>query len=248
MAGHSKWANIKHRKARSDAKRGKIFTKLIREIVVSARLGGADVGTNPRLRTAVEKALRQNMTREIIQRAAQRGAGGEEGAHLETMLYEGYGPGGLAVLVRCLSDNRNRTVSDVRHAFVKYGGSLGAPGSVSYLFEKKGTILVENRSCTEEQVLEAGLDWGLEELLFSETEGCFVLGCAPEALLPLRAALEGASLSVLESEVVLSPLQKLVLTGSAAQSGQLLLEALEDLDDVQTLSHNGAFSLALAEQ
>ncbi len=163
MAGHSKWANTKHRKAAQDAKRGKIFTKIIRELVTAARLGGGDPASNPRLRAAVDKALSNNMTRDTLNRAIARGVGGDEDANMETIIYEGYGPGGTAVMVECLSDNRNRTVAEVRHAFTKTGGNLGTDGSVSYLFSKKGVISFEKGD--EDTIMEAALEAGAEDVV-----------------------------------------------------------------------------------
>ena len=162
MAGHSKWANIKHRKAAQDAQRGKIFTKLIRELVTAAKLGGADVGSNPRLRTAVDKALSNNMTRDTINRAIQRGAGGGDDTNMESIVYEGYGPGGTAIIVECLTDNRKRTVSEVRHAFTKSGGNLGTDGSVAYLFTRKGLILINEAD--EDALMEAAIEAGADDV------------------------------------------------------------------------------------
>ncbi|MGL4958230.1 MAG: YebC/PmpR family DNA-binding transcriptional regulator, partial [Plesiomonas sp.] len=167
MAGHSKWANIKHRKAAQDAKRGKIFTKLIRELVVAAQMGGGDVGINPRLRAAVDKALSNNMTRDTVNRAIARGVGGDDDSNMETIIYEGYGPGGTAVMVECLSDNRNRTVSEVRHAFTKTGGNLGTDGSVSYLFTKKGVISYP-AGLDEDTVMEAALEAGADDVIVND--------------------------------------------------------------------------------
>ncbi len=191
MAGHSKWANTKHRKAAQDAKRGKIFTKIIRELVTAARLGGGDPASNPRLRAAVDKALSNNMTRDTLNRAIARGVGGDEDANMETIIYEGYGPGGTAVMVECLSDNRNRTVAEVRHAFTKTGGNLGTDGSVSYLFSKKGVISFEKGD--EDTIMEAALEAGAEDVVTYD-DGAIDVYTAWEEMGAVRDALEAAGL------------------------------------------------------
>ncbi|MBE2893874.1 YebC/PmpR family DNA-binding transcriptional regulator [Spirabiliibacterium falconis] len=239
MAGHSKWANIKHRKAAQDAKRGKIFTKLIRELVTAAKIGGADVSANPRLRTAVDKALASNMTRDTINRAIQRGAGGEDDSNMETIIYEGYGPAGTAVYVECLSDNRNRTVSEVRHAFTKTGGNLGTDGSVAYLFSKKGLILVE--SSDEEALMEAALDAGAEDIQ-GQDDGSFEVYTAWEELSAVRDAIEAAGFKISEADVSMIPSTSVELDADSAPKLMRLVDMLEDCDDVQNVYHNGDIS------
>ncbi len=187
MAGHSKWANIKHRKAAQDKKRGKLYTKIIREITVAARLGGGDPSDNPRLRASVDKALGANMPKDTIDRAIQRGAGGGEGADVEELVYEGYGPGGIAILVEAMTDNRNRTVAEVRHAFSKFNGNLGTDGSVAYLFEKKGIISFEP-GFNEEQIMEVVLESGAEDIEVEE-DGSIVITTAWEELSAVRQSL-----------------------------------------------------------
>ena len=203
MAGHSKWANIQHRKNAQDARRGKLFTKLIREITVSARMGGGDANSNPRLRTAVDKALTANMTRDTIDRAIKRGVGGLDGADMEEIRYEGYGPGGVAVLVECLTDNRNRTVGEVRHAFTKCGGNLGTDGSVSYLFSKKG-ILTFAPGSDEERIMENALEAGAEDVKTNEDGSIDVLA-APEDFAAVKATMLNHKLEPAQAEVTMLP-------------------------------------------
>ncbi|MBE2898864.1 YebC/PmpR family DNA-binding transcriptional regulator [Pasteurellaceae bacterium TAE3-ERU1] len=239
MAGHSKWANIKHRKAAQDAKRGKIFTKLIRELVTAAKIGGADIGSNPRLRTAVDKALASNMTRDTINRAIQRGAGGEDDSNMETIIYEGYGPAGTAVYVECLSDNRNRTVSEVRHAFTKTGGNLGTDGSVAYLFSKKGLILVDEGD--EEALMDAALEAGAEDIQ-GQDDGSFEVYTAWEELSAVRDAIEAAGFKISEAEVSMIPSTSVELDAESAPKLMRLVDMLEDCDDVQNVYHNAEIS------
>jgi YebC/PmpR family DNA-binding regulatory protein len=230
MAGHSKWANTKHRKAAQDAKRGKIFTKIIRELVTAAKLGGGDAGSNPRLRAAMDKALSNNMTRDTMNRAIARGVGGEDDSNMETIIYEGYGPGGSAVMVECLSDNRNRTVGEVRHAFTKTGGNLGTDGSVSYLFSKKGVISFEPGK-DEDSLMEAALEAGAEDIV-SYDDG---------------DALEAAGLKADSAEVSMIPSTKAELDAETAPKLLRLIDMLEDCDDVQEVYHNGEISDEVAE-
>lgn len=239
MAGHSKWANIKHRKAAQDAKRGKIFTKLIRELVTAAKIGGADIGSNPRLRTAVDKALASNMTRDTINRAIQRGAGGEDDSNMETIIYEGYGPAGTAVYVECLSDNRNRTVSEVRHAFTKTGGNLGTDGSVAYLFSKKGLILVDEGD--EEALMDVALEAGAEDIQ-GQDDGSFEVYTAWEELSAVRDAIEAAGFKISEAEVSMIPSTSVDLDADSAPKLMRLVDMLEDCDDVQNVYHNADIS------
>lgn len=238
MAGHSKWANIKHRKGRQDAIKGKIFTKLIRAITVAARHGGGDASTNPNLRLAVDKALAQNMTRDTIDRAIKRGVGAEEGSNMETIYYEGYGPGGVAVLVECLTDNRNRTVGEVRHAFTKYHGNLGSDGSVAYLFNKRGIIsFAPEENTDEDKIMAIAIDNGAEDVV-TNTDNSIDVYTAPENFAAIRDALAKAGLPIANAEVSMTPSTNVALEGDKAESMLKLLDALEDLDDVQNVYHN----------
>ncbi|KPD22180.1 MULTISPECIES: YebC/PmpR family DNA-binding transcriptional regulator [Idiomarina] len=240
MAGHSKWSNIKHRKAAQDAKRGKIFTKLIREITVSAREGGGDPETNPRLRAAIDKALSNNMKRDTIDTAVKRGSGDLEGDNLDELTYEGYGPNGVAVLLECMTDNRNRTVSDVRHAFTKFGGNLGTDGSVAYLFNKKGVISYP-AEVTEEQLMEPALEAGAEDLITYEGSGIDVM-TSPENFGSVKDALDKKDLEASNAEVTQVPDTRVDLDEESARTFLKLLDALEDLDDVQNVYHNADIS------
>jgi YebC/PmpR family DNA-binding regulatory protein len=231
MAGHSRWANIKHRKERSDAKRGKIFTRLIKEITVAARLGGGDPTGNPRLRLAIDKAREQNLPNDNIQRAVNRGGGGLEGAAYEEVRYEGYGPGGAAILLDCLTDNRTRTVAEVRHAFTKNGGNLGSDGSVSYLFKHVGQFVFAPGT-SEDRVMEAALDAGAEDVVKND-DGSVELLCAPSDFHSVKAALQKAGLKAELAEITMKPLTENQLAGDEAARMQRLLDALENLDDVQ---------------
>lgn len=240
MAGHSKWANTKHRKAAQDAKRGKIFTKIIRELVTAARLGGGDAGSNPRLRAVVDKALANNMTRDTLNRAIARGVGGDDDAQMETIIYEGYGPGGTAVMVECLSDNRNRTVSEVRHAFTKTGGNLGTDGSVSYLFSKKGVISFAP-GLSEDTIMDAALEAGADDVITYD-DGAIDVYTTPEAFGEVKDALEAAGLTPEASEVALVPSTRADLDAETAPKLLRLIDMLEDSDDVQEVYHNGEIS------
>jgi YebC/PmpR family DNA-binding regulatory protein len=240
MAGHSKWANIKHRKAAQDAKRGKVFTKLIREITVSARAGGGDPDSNPRLRTAIDKALGQNMTKDTVERAVKRGSGDMDGENYEEIRYEGYGPNGVAIMVDCLTDNRNRTVSEVRHAFSKAGGNLGTDGSVAYLFTKQG-VLTYPAGTDEEKVMEAALEAGAEDVMTNE-DGSMDVITAPEEYMDVKDAMVAAGLEPEMSEVTERPSTTVDLDLDDAQKVMRLVDALEDLDDVQNVYNNADFS------
>ncbi|MDO6684783.1 MULTISPECIES: YebC/PmpR family DNA-binding transcriptional regulator [unclassified Agarivorans] len=246
MAGHSKWANIKHRKAAQDAKRGKIFTKFIRELTVAAREGGSDPDANPRLRAAIDKALSNNMTRDTVNRAVQRGAGELDGQQLETVIYEGYGPGGTAVLVETMTDNRNRTVSTVRHAFSKSGGNLGTDGSVAYLFEKKGIISYAAGS-DEEQVMDAALEAGADDVI-SHEDGSVDVYTLPNDFGVVKDALDNAGLEAVNSGVTMIASTQAELDLSTAPKLLRLIDMLEDDDDVQEVYHNGEISDDIAEQ
>ncbi|MGL5326387.1 MAG: YebC/PmpR family DNA-binding transcriptional regulator [Aeromonas sp.] len=239
MAGHSKWANIKHRKAAQDAKRGKIFTKLIREITTSARLGDADPANNPRLRAAVAAALTSNMTRDTINRAIQRGAGGGDGEQLETIVYEGYGPAGSAVMVECLTDNRNRTVAEVRHAFSKCGGNLGTDGSVAYLFTKKGVLTFVGAN--EDALMEAALEAGADDVV-TEEDGTIEVYTTPNDFGTVLDGLEAAGFKAQSAEVTMIPSTEAELDAETAPKLMRLIDMLEDLDDVQEVYHNGSIS------
>ena len=239
MAGHSKWANIKHRKAAQDAKRGKIFTKLIREITTSARLGDADPANNPRLRAAVAAALTSNMTRDTINRAIARGAGGGDGEQLETIVYEGYGPAGSAVMVECLTDNRNRTVAEVRHAFSKCGGNLGTDGSVAYLFTKKGVLTFVGAD--EDALMDAALEAGADDVL-TEEDGTIEVYTTPNDFGTVLDGLEAAGFKPESAEVTMIPSTEAELDAETAPKLMRLIDMLEDLDDVQEVYHNGSIS------
>ncbi|MCS0437779.1 YebC/PmpR family DNA-binding transcriptional regulator [Vibrio diabolicus] len=240
MAGHSKWANIRHRKAAQDAKRGKVFTKLIREIVVAAKEGGGEPENNPRLRAAIDKALSNNMTRDTVNRAVSRGAGGEGDDNMETVIYEGYGPGGTAVMVECMTDNRNRTVSGVRHAFSKSGGNLGTDGSVNYLFDKKGVISYAP-GLDEDAVMEVALESGADDIETSE-DGSIDVYTVPSDFGLVKDALDAAGFEAENAEVSLIPSTKAELDVDTAPKLLRLIDALEDLDDVQEVYHNGDIS------
>jgi YebC/PmpR family DNA-binding regulatory protein len=231
MAGHSRWANIQHRKGRQDAKRGKVFTKLIKEVSVAARLGGGDPGTNPRLRLALEKARAENLPGDNIQRAIQRGTGSLEGVAYEEIRYEGYGAGGAAVMVDCLTDNRTRTVAEVRHAFTKNGGNLGADGSVAYLFKHCGQVVFAPGT-SEERVMEAALEAGAEDVVTNE-DGSIEVISTPHEFEQVKAALEKAGLKPGIAEVTMKPATEVALAGEDAAKMRRLLDALENLDDVQ---------------
>lgn len=244
MAGHSKWANIKFRKGVQDAKRGKIFTKLIREITVSARMGGGEEASNPRLRDAVKKALNANMKRDTIDNAIKRGVGGLDGDAMVVMRYEGYGPGGIAVLVDCLSDNKNRTVSEVRHAFTKNGGNLGTDGSVSYLFTHQGEILM-SAGVSEDQVMEVAIDAGADDV--SVEEGQIEVITPVEAYHSVLNALSDAGLNVEHSQLSMRAQTLIPIDDESAESLLKLIDMLEDLDDVQEVYNNAEFSEKLLE-
>ncbi|NIG62695.1 MAG: YebC/PmpR family DNA-binding transcriptional regulator [Serratia symbiotica] len=244
MAGHSKWANTKHRKAAQDAKRGKIFTKIIRELVTAAKLGGGDPDSNPRLRVAMDKALANNMTRDTMNRAIVRGVGGYDDSNMESIIYEGYGPGGTAVMIECLSDNRNRTVAEVRHAFTKCGGNLGTDGSVAYLFTKKGVITYAP-GVDEDALMEASLEAGAEDIV-SYDYGVIDVFTAWESLGVLKDALTAAGFNVEASEIAMIPSTKADMDSETAPKLLRLIDMLEDCDDVQEVYHNGEISEEIA--
>ncbi|MDX1823296.1 MAG: YebC/PmpR family DNA-binding transcriptional regulator [Thiohalomonadales bacterium] len=240
MAGHSKWANIQHRKKAQDAKRGKLFTKLIREITVSARMGGGDPDANPRLRAAIDKALSANMTKDTVERAIKRGAGAADGENYEEIRYEGYGPNGVAIMVDCLTDNRNRTVSEVRHAFTKAGGNLGTDGSVAYLFSKVGTLTFPAGS-DEDKLMEVALETGAEDVVTNDDKTIDVQ-TSPETFLDVKQAMLAAGLVPEMAEVTMSPSTSIDLGLDDAEKVMRLVDTLEDLDDVQNVYTNADFS------
>jgi YebC/PmpR family DNA-binding regulatory protein len=240
MAGHSKFANIKHRKAAQDAKRGKIFTKLIREIVVAAKMGGAEVENNPRLRDAVSKALGANMKRDTVDNAIKRGAGAGDTENYNEVRYEGYGPAGVAIMVDCLTDNINRTVSDVRHAFTKSGGNLGTDGSVSYLFSKTGTLTYP-AGADEDEIMEAALEAGAEDVATHE-DGSVEVTTLPESFTTVKEAMFEAGLETELAEITMTPSTTVDLNLEDAEKVMRLIDTLEDLDDVQNVYTNADFS------
>jgi YebC/PmpR family DNA-binding regulatory protein len=240
MAGHSKWANIQHRKGAQDKKRGKLFTKLIREITVAAKMGDPDPASNPRLRLAIDKAKAQSMPKDNIDRAIKRGSGQLDGADFEEVTYEGYGPGGVAVMVKCLTDNRNRTVAEVRHAFSKFGGNLGADGSVGYLFNEVGLVSFAGGT-DEDQVMELALEAGAEDIVSSDDGSVDVL-CAPPDFATVRDALVAGGLEPELAEVTMRASMSADLDADGAASMVKLLEMLEDLDDVQNVYSNAEIS------
>jgi YebC/PmpR family DNA-binding regulatory protein len=231
MAGHSKWANIKHKKAATDAKRGKIFTRLIKEITVAARLGGGDASANPRLRLAMDKAMDNNMPKDTIERAIKRGSGDLEGVNYEEIRYEGYGINGAAVIVDCMTDNRTRTVADVRHAFSKYGGNLGTDGSVAFLFKHCGQIVFAPGT-DENKLMEAALDAGADDVVASD-DGSFEVITGPYDFVAVKDALTKAGFRPEFAEVTMKPSTEVAMAGDDGARMQKLLDALEGLDDVQ---------------
>ncbi len=238
MAGHSKWANIQHRKGRQDEKRGKVFTRVIKEITVAARLGGSDPAVNPRLRLAMDKASDANMAKDTVTRAIQKGSGGLDGAHLEEIRYEGYGIGGAAVIVDCMTDNRTRTVAEVRHAFAKYGGNLGTDGSVAFMFKHCGQLLFAPGT-SEDTVMEVALDAGADDIVVDD-EGSVEVICAPATFSSIRQALEAKGLKAELAEITMRPDTNTELTGEDATRMQKLLDVIENLDDVQEVFHNAS--------
>ena len=236
MAGHSKWANIKHKKAATDAKRGKIFSRLIREVTVAARMGGGDPSMNPRLRLAIDKATDQNMPKDTIERAVKRGSGGLEGANYEEVRYEGYGVNGAAVIVDCMTDNRTRTVADVRHAFSKHGGNLGTDGSVAFLFKHVGQILFPPGT-NEDKLIEAALEAGAEDVVTND-DGSLEVVTGPHDFVAVKEALAKAGFTSDFAEVTMKPSTEVALAGEDAARMQKLLDAFESLDDVQDVYTN----------
>lgn len=236
MAGHSKFANIKHRKAAQDAKRGKVFTKIIRELVVAAKEGGGTVEDNPRLRTTVDKALASNMKRDTIEKAIARGVGGGEGDNYDELTYEGYGPGGVAVLVESMTDNRNRTVAEVRHAFNKAGGNLGTDGSVAYLFSKQGSLIF-SPEVDEDELLEAALELGADDVVAQE-DGSFEVVTQPSEFIAVKEGLLAAEFAAEQAEIAMVPSTTAIMDQDGAEKILRLIDTLEDLDDVQNVYTN----------
>lgn len=240
MAGHSKWANIQHRKGAQDAKRGKLFTKFIREITVAAKEGGSDVANNPRLRAAIDKGLSGNMTRDVIERATKRGAGELEGVTYEEIRYEGYGPSGIAIMLDCLTDNRNRTVAAVRNVFTKRGGNMGTDGSVAYLFDKKG-IISYPEGTDEDVVMEAAIEAGADDIVTND-DGTIDVFTAPEGYAVVKDALDQSGLEAVSSEVTMHPETTMALAVRDAEKALAMIDAFEDLDDVQEVYTNADFT------
>ncbi len=240
MAGHSKWANIRHRKGRQDAKRGKVFTRLIREITVAARMGGGDTSSNPRLRAAIDNALSNNMTKDTISRAVSKGAGDTEGENYDEIRYEGYGPGGIAVMVDCMTDNRNRTVAEVRHAFSKSGGNLGTDGSVAYLFSKVG-LLSFSAGSDEDAIIEASLDAGAIDVIVNEDTTIDVLSY-PDNFGDVKNTMIAAALEPESAEITMRADTSISLAVPEAEKMIRLLDMLEDLDDTQKVYSNADIS------
>ena len=236
MSGHSKWHSIKHKKGALDAKRGKLFTKFIKEITVAARYGGGDPDANARLRKAINDAKAGNMPNDTIDRAIRRGTGEEEGVNYEEITYEGYGPGGVALLIQSMTDNRNRTVAEIRHLFSKNGGNLGESGSVGWMFDKKGYIVVEKASRSEEELFELAIDAGADDL--RDDEDNFEIITSPDAFDAVLTAIKGAGIEPQVAEVEMMPQNYIRLEGADARQMLKLMEALEDHDDVQKVSAN----------
>lgn len=245
MAGHSKWHNIKHRKAAEDQKRGKVFTRIIRELTVAARDGGGDIEDNPALRTVVEKAKAADMPKDTMERAIARGAGGQDGGNLESLTYEGYGPGGVAIFVETTTDNKNRTVAEVRHAFTKAGGNLGTDGSVAYLFDKKGRISFDP-DVDEDDIMEVAIEAGAEEIDTDE-HGTVEVLTAPEDFHAIRDTLVKGGFKPSESEIAMIPQTYSDLDLETGEKVLRLLDALDDLDDVQNVYTNANFPDELME-
>ena len=238
MSGHSKWAQVKHKKALVDSRKGKVFSKIVKEIAVAARLGGGDSAGNPRLRTAIERAREVNMPQDNIKRAVMKGTGELPGISYEEAFYEGYGPGGVAVLIEALTDNKNRTTADVRHIMSKHGGNLGEAGCVSWMFEKKGYILIEKSKIDEDPLMTVALEAGVEDMRNDPKEDNYEIITAPEDMPGVSAALESAGVPVSLCEITMLPKNYITLDGHAAEQVMKLVEALEDNEDVQNVYTN----------
>lgn len=247
MAGHSKWANIKRHKAKQDAKRGKLYTKIIREVTIAAKLGGGDANANPRLRAALDKAQEANMTKDVIERAIKRGVGGMEGESVEEVRYEGYGPGGIAVMVDCMTNNRNRTVAEVRHAFSKNGGNLGTDGSVAYLFKKQGQLTFAPK-VDEETLMELALTHGADDIITNDDKSVDIL-TTPDLFIPIKDALTKAGHLPEQAEVtMLAETNVTIEDKEMAEKVMNLIDTLEDLDDVQAVYTNADIVDGIMEQ
>ena len=246
MSGHSKWANIKHRKGAADARRGKIFTKLIKEITVAARMGGGDINANPRLRAAVLAAKAENMPKDNWERAIKKGTGELEGVSYEESTYEGYGPGGAAILIDSLTDNKNRAVSEIRHAFSKHGGNMGENGCVAWMFDKKGYLVMEKSAVEEDRLMETALEAGAEDV--RDDGDNFEVICEPDDFEAVKEAVEKASIEYVVAEVTMVPQNITPLEGANAQRMVRLMEALEDCDDVQKVYTNADLPDDLEEE
>jgi YebC/PmpR family DNA-binding regulatory protein len=238
MSGHSKWSTIKHKKGAADAKRGKLWTKLLKEITVAARMGGGDTEANPRLRLAVDQAKAANMPKDTYERAVKKGTGELEGVSYEEVLYEAYGPGGVAFLIEALTDNKNRTTPEVRSYFAKFGCDLGAQGSVGYLFTKKGRIVVDG-SASEEKIMEVALEVGADDA--GNDDGAWVITTAPESYIALKDAVEAAKLPIIESKIVMAPSTEARVSDEKLKGFLKLVDMLEDNDDIQNVWHNGLY-------
>ena len=243
MSGHSKWSTIKHKKALKDARRGKMFTKLIKDLTIAARIGGSDLSANPRLRTALAAAKAASMPNDTIDRAIKKGAGELAGVTYEEVVYEGHGPGGVAIMLQVLTDNKNRTVSEVRHFFTKHGGNLGSPNSVAWMFTKKGIITVDKGQVDEDRLIELALDAGAEDVTAGDE--VFEIVTPPEDFEAMRETLEKASVTLASAEVTMVPQNTVTLSGKEAEQTLKLLDALQELDDVQSVSAN--FDIAQEE-
>lgn len=238
MSGHSKWANIKHKKAKTDAKKGKVFTKLVKEIMVAAKMGGSDVSGNPRLRQAIEAARAENLPSDNIEKAVKKGAGGLQGVTYEEGTYEGYGPGGVAVLANYMTDNKNRTASEVRHAFTRFGGSLGQSGSVGFMFDKKGRFVFEMGKVSEEKLVEAAINAGAEDVVTNAEDGVFEVYAEPVEFHRVKTSLEASGLTPSLCGITMMPKTLVRVEGKTARQVLNLLEELEDLDDIQSVHAN----------
>lgn len=238
MSGHSRWANIKHKKAKSDAKKGKVFTKLIKEVMVAAKMGGADPSANPRLRTAIDKARGENVPSDNIERAIKKGAGELESVNYEEFFYEGYGAGGAAILVLVMTDNRNRTASEVRHTFAQYNGRMGEAGSVAWMFEKKGMFAFDMSAVTEDKLMEAALDAGAEDVITNDEDKVFEVYTAPSDFHSVKDAFDKKGIKYTLAEISMIPKNTVRLEGKEANQVIRLMEELEDLDDVQSVYAN----------
>jgi YebC/PmpR family DNA-binding regulatory protein len=238
MSGHSKWSTIKHKKGALDAKRGKLWTKMLKEITVAARLGGSDIDANPRLRLAVDQAKAANMPKDTYERAAKKGAGELDGVNYEEVLYEAYGPGGVAFLIEALTDNKNRTTPEVRSYFAKFGGELGTQGSVSYLFAKRGQIVVEGH-IDEDKVMEVALEAGADDV--AQEGGAWVISTAPESFIAVKEAVDAVKLPIIEAKIIMAPSTETQVPEDKVKSFVKLVDSLEDNDDIQNVWHNGLY-------